>query len=267
MSSTSPFTSQVKITHIGTATSIVSVDDVNFLTDPFFSPQGSQWNWEKLVLQNTESPAMRLEHLPRIDAVLLSHEDHPDNLDELGRQLLDGRRVFTTLDGAKNLAPRPAVHGLHPWETIETRINGQRFEITATPAVHYPGQESMGFLLSTESFGVTDGKPNAIYFSGDTVYFEELARIRERYHVKVALLNIGQAWVPDPNGKLIQITMGGKQAAQLFKVLGGDILVPQHFESWKHFTQGGDALRQELEQAGLRERVCWLEPGVSKIVV
>ncbi|KAM0425340.1 hypothetical protein ACHAPT_009396 [Fusarium lateritium] len=266
MTSSSTFRGKVEITHIGTATSILSVNGVNFITDPFFSPVGATWVGPHITLENTESPAMRLKDLPIIDAVLLSHENHFDNLDDLGRQLLDGRRVFTTIDGANNLAPRPAVHGLRPWETIKSVISGQEFSITGAPCVHVPGHECVGLVLSSESFGTTNGLPNAIYFSGDTVYFEELTKIKDMFHISVALFNVGEARIPMGTEEL-QITMGGKQAARLFKEIGADILVPQHFESWKHFTQFGDGLRRELEEAGVGEQVCWLEPGVKKIII
>lgn len=96
---------KLDITHIGTATAILDIDGVNLLTDPFFSPGGSSWPVTETVnLEVSDDPALRLDQLPVIDAVLLSHEDHIDNLDDLGRRLLDGRRVFTTVDGAKNLA-------------------------------------------------------------------------------------------------------------------------------------------------------------------
>src|SRR5881394_4033242 len=103
------FKSNVNITHIGTATAIFEIDGVNLLTDPFFSPAGTEWDLGIAVLKNTDTPAMTLQDLPPIDAVLLSHEDHPDNLDELGRRLLDGRKVITSMDGAKKLRPRPGV--------------------------------------------------------------------------------------------------------------------------------------------------------------
>ncbi|KAL2132163.1 hypothetical protein VTI74DRAFT_4126 [Chaetomium olivicolor] len=234
------FKSRVEITHIGTATAILSIDGINFLTDPFFSPVGSTWDYEYVELESTESPAMTLADLPVIDAVLLSHEDHPDNLDELGRRLLDGRRVFTTLDGAKNLAPRPAVHGLHPWETIKSTIGGKEFEITGVPCVHVPGDECTGFVLTTADFGQTDGLPNAIYFSGDTVYFEELVQMREKFHIS---------------------------AARLFKETGADVLVPMHYMSWKHFTQFDEELKHAFEEAGVLEKVHWAEPGVVKRII
>jgi L-ascorbate metabolism protein UlaG (beta-lactamase superfamily) len=265
---TSTFKSRVEITHIGTATAILSIDGVNFLTDPFFSPAGSTFDYKVVVLENTESPAMSLADLPVIDAVLLSHEDHFDNLDDLGRRLLDGRRVFTTPDGAKNLQPRPAVHGLQPWETITSTIGGKDFSITGVPCVHVPGGECTGFLLTAASFGETDGRPNAIYFSGDTVYFPELVRMRDRFHVSVALYNLGCAYTHvGPDGERLQITMGGEQGARLFRETGADVLVPMHYMSWKHFTEFDEGLRDELEKGGVLDKVRWLEPGVPVRII
>lgn len=175
----STFKSSFSITHIGTATAIFEIDDVKFLTDPFFSPAGTTWDvGNGMVLKNTDTPALGLENLPPIDAILLSHEDHVDNLDEYGRQLLNGRHVFTTVDGGKNLQPRPAVRGMKPWETVSVLLGGKKFDITATPCQHLPPGECTGFILTTADFGVNgDGRPNAIFFTGDTVYIDELAQI------------------------------------------------------------------------------------------
>lgn len=253
----------LKITHIGTATAILEINGVNFLTDPFFSPAGTSWDRGSLVLQVSDDPALRLDQLPVIDAVLLSHEDHPDNLDELGRQLLDGRRVFTTVDGAQNLAPRPAVHGMRPWDELDVKIAGQRFKIIATPTQHVPGGECTGFLVTGDgdSFGFgPDGLPNAIYFTGDTVFLHELPRVAQNYHICAAVMNLGNAHVPTPDGPA-QITMSGKDGARLFRELKADVLVPMHYESWKHFTQFGTELRQSFEDEGISDKICWLKGG------
>lgn len=97
------------------------------------------------MLKNTKGPALQLEDLPIINTVLLSHKDHPDNLDEFGRRLLDGRRFLTTQDGARKLAPRPGVQALKPWETTALRLGGQDFEVTGVPCQHLPGGEVTGF--------------------------------------------------------------------------------------------------------------------------
>jgi L-ascorbate metabolism protein UlaG (beta-lactamase superfamily) len=265
--SPSNFKSTLNITHIGTATAILEIDGVNLLTDPFFSPAGTEWDLGIAVLKNSDTPALGLQDLPPIDAVLLSHEDHPDNLDELGRQLLDGRHVLTTTDGAKKLAPRPGVRGLRPWEAVTLAAGGTRFKIMGTPCQHLPGGECTGFIVTADEFGTSpDGLPNAIYISGDTVYINELAQIPNKFHIVAAVLNLGAAEAPLPDGPL-QITMDGKQAARLFREIKADILVPMHYESWEHFTQFGDELAQVFEEEGIHDKVCWLTPGKSRKVV
>ncbi|KAJ0420263.1 putative Zn-dependent hydrolases of the beta-lactamase protein [Aspergillus carlsbadensis] len=257
----STFKSSLTITRIGTATAIIDIGGIKFLTDPFFSPAGNEWDLGIILLKNSVTPVIGIENLPPIDAVLLSHEDHPDNLDEVGRRILDGRHVLTTPDGARKLAPRPGVRAIQPWETITWTIAGKVFEVTGTPCKHLPGGECTGFVITADDFGVSpDGKPNALYISGDTVYIDELTQIAERWNVLVAVLHFGKAEVETPQGPL-QLTLDGKQGARLFRELGAEVLVPVHFDSWAHFTQRGEALRRELEDEGVGESVLWLEPG------
>lgn len=259
---TSTFQSSLCITHVGTATAILEIDGINLITDPFFSPAGTEWDLGIAILKNKDGPALDLSDLPVIDAVLLSHEDHPDNLDEIGRRLLDGRKVLTTIDGAKKLAPRPGVRGLNPWEEASLIAGGKKFQVTATPCQHLPGGECIGFIITALEFGQTAGLPNAIYFSGDTVYLEDLAKMAKNYHINVALLNVGAAVAPIGEG--LQVTMDGKQAAQLFRDIKADILIPMHYESWGHFTQNGAELAKAFEEEGIDKDIRWLTPGVSK---
>ncbi|KAK3366871.1 beta-lactamase superfamily domain-containing protein [Lasiosphaeria ovina] len=254
----------VSITYIGTATAIIHIDGVNFLTDPVFSPGGTEWDVGGLKLTQTKSPAYGLASLPPIDAVLLSHEDHPDNLDEPGRQLLDGRRVFTTPDGARKLGPRPGVRGLKDWETTTLTIGGREFSITATPCEHLPGGECIGFVVSSPSFGTHSptNLPNALYFSGDTVHVASLGpEIRGRWHVAAALLNLGKASVGE-----LQITMDGAQGVRLFGDVGADLLVPMHFEAWQHFAEDKADMVVAFEGGGILDRVLFLELGVETLL-
>ncbi|KAL5047919.1 hypothetical protein BDW71DRAFT_196349 [Aspergillus fruticulosus] len=217
----------LNVTHIGTATAL-------------------EINGARVVLEVTEDPALRLDQLPVIDAVLLSHEDHPDNLDDLGRQLLDGRRVFTTIDGGRKLAP--------PSCKIQNLLR------------HPPStclEMNVGFIVTGGIFGYgRDGLPNAIYFTGDTVFIEELPSIADWYHAWIAVMNLGNAKVPstdDRNSPPMQITMGGKDGARLFRDLQADVLVLMHYEPWKYFTRFETELRQAFEAEDISDKICWLK--------
>jgi L-ascorbate metabolism protein UlaG (beta-lactamase superfamily) len=249
------------ITHVGTATALIDIDGVIFLTDPYFSPAGTSWNGQAIVLTHDHDPALKLEDMPPIDAILLSHEDHPDNLDVLGRRLLDGRKVLTTVDGAKKLAPRPGVVGLSPWQEVELIAGGKKFRVVGTPTQHLPGGECTGFIITSEYFGTTGNKPNALYFSGDTVWIDELARLKDHYHIQVALLNLGGAAVEMPDQPPLVITMDAHQAAHMVREIGADLMVPMHFDSWHHFKQHEGDLRQQLEEEGIMDKTKFLIPG------
>lgn len=271
------FQTPVHVTHITTATAILEVGGVTFITDPVFGEAPAEYEITHLMPEGTQpmfakfedGPALKLQDLPIIDAVLLSHEDHIDNLDFEGRRLLDGRRVITTPDGAKNLAPRPGVAAIKPWETLTFPFHGSDWDITGVPCTHLPGGEVTGFILRTEAFGMSpDGLPNAVYFTGDTVLMPEHADISKRFHIVVAIMNLGDARIPLPGlDEPLQITMGGKNAAELFRQLQADILVPIHYESWHHFTQFGTELRKVFEGEGISDKICWLEPGQKKRVI
>jgi L-ascorbate metabolism protein UlaG (beta-lactamase superfamily) len=60
--------------------------------------------------------------------------------------------------------------------------------------------------------------------------------------------------------------MDGKQAIDMLRSLKADVLVPMHYESWGHFTQGGNELAKVFAEGMIEDQVCWLVPGTSKKV-
>jgi L-ascorbate metabolism protein UlaG (beta-lactamase superfamily) len=113
----------VTVTLIGGPTALIEVDGFRLLTDPTFDPPG-EYRLPHVALRKTSSPALTVEELGRVDAVLLSHDQHADNLDNSGRAFLARvARVLTTNAGAKRLGGR--AEGLAPWETKELAAPGQ----------------------------------------------------------------------------------------------------------------------------------------------
>ena len=79
----------VRLTHIGGPTVLIEVGGWRLLTDPTFDPPGRRYffGWGT-VSRKLAGPAIAAADLPPIDAVLLSHDHHGDNLDAAGRALL-----------------------------------------------------------------------------------------------------------------------------------------------------------------------------------
>jgi L-ascorbate metabolism protein UlaG (beta-lactamase superfamily) len=198
-------------------------------TDPVFAPSGTEYVHSLITLRLNEDPAISLNALPAVDAVLLSHEDHDDNLDEYARWLLDDRKVITTPDGAKIFSPRSDVRAIRPWQTLDLVARGKEFKVSGIPAVHLPGGE----FIQTASFGyAASGLPNAIYLSGDAIYHSDLLKINDKWHVVATILKLGNAQVSvnasKPKEKL-QITIGGKDGVRLVKELDAETLIPMHY--------------------------------------
>ena len=83
-------------------TALIEYGGLRLLTDPTFDPPGEHPRpGTPVVLRKLAGPAVPAEELEPVDAVLLSHDHHADNLDPAGRALLPRvGRVLTTGAGA-----------------------------------------------------------------------------------------------------------------------------------------------------------------------
>jgi L-ascorbate metabolism protein UlaG (beta-lactamase superfamily) len=135
----SPRVTGVRIRHIGGPTVLIELGGWRLLTDPTFDSPGQKYSFGwgmgsvKLV-----GPAIAASALGPIDAVLLSHDHHDDNLDPAGRALLPAAQlVLTTVAGATRLGGE--ARGLSPWATARLAAPGKpTIEVTATPCRHGP---------------------------------------------------------------------------------------------------------------------------------
>src|SRR5215813_7363500 len=106
----------IVIKYVGGPTTIIEVAGLRFLTDPTFSAP-AQYRSGTVVLEKTESPALSADDIGHIDAVLLSHDQHADNLDPAGRALISNLLTLTTPAAAERLGGSSI--GMAPWESRE----------------------------------------------------------------------------------------------------------------------------------------------------
>lgn len=248
-----------KVTYLGGPTAIIEISGLRFITDPTFDPSDTTYSiGPDLSYKKTADPV--LTEIGAINYVLLSHDQHHDNFDKKGRDLA-GRigKIFTTTIGAERLKGESI--GLHTWESNTiTAPNGDLVTVTSTPARHGPaGIEPIsgdvtGFLLTVR------GENNfEIYITGDTVYYEGVAEVSERYNPAYIFVFAGAA---QPRGPF-NVTMDSNDAIDTAYKFPNATIIPLHYEGWSHYTQGQDVLRRSFDALGVGNRLKILTPGVT----
>ena len=260
--------SEVRITHVGGPTVLIEAEGHRLLTDPTFDAPGRpyRFGWGT-GSRKTVGPAIAPEALGRIDAVLLTHDHHDDNLDPAGRALLPSAgAVITTTSGARRLGG--AARGLADWQSTTLEGEGRApIEVIATPCRHGPPLshplvgDVIGFALRWEG-----QRHGALWISGDTVLYDGVREVAVRIDVGTALVHLGGVRFP-VTGPL-RYTMTAEQAVELLGELRPRTAIPVHYEGWQHFRQQRDAIEPVFAAAPepVRESIRWLPIGVGETV-
>ena len=249
---------QLQLSYIGGPTTLLEFGGVRLLTDPTFDPGGGEYNSGLVTVRKLRGPALSPEALGTFDYVLLSHDHHSDNLDHAGRaQLQNANTVITTVEGAQRLGANSV--GLRDWQSFDLPASGGRIlRILATPARHGPEGLSRGavngFVLS-----LGDSHRPAIYVSGDTVWYPGVAEIARRCDVRLAILHLGAARVPQVG--TFHLTMTAAEAVEAARNFVDALIVPIHFEDWAHFSEGREEIVRAFAEAKLEHRLRWPERG------
>jgi len=252
---------QVRLTYIGGPTVLIEIGQLRFLTDPSFELAGYHYMAGPQVVSKTASPAIPASTLGPVDAILLSHDQHNDNLDPAGRAYLaQAKQILITPAGAQRLDSNAC--GVPTWETVTLKdASGLDIRITATPARHGPEEvkaatgDVNGWILEWEG-----QRHGALYISGDTVLFEGLEEVARRYRIAVALLHLGAAYAQRFGS--VHLTLTGAEGAQFAMMLGeAATIIPIHYDGWTHYTEGRDGIEQAFTAAGLEKQLRFLPFG------
>ena len=248
--------SSLTLTLIGGPTALIEIDGFRLLTDPTFDLPGT-YQLPAVKLEKLSPPALTAEAIGEVDAVLLSHDQHSDNLDESGKRFLSRvKRVLTTEIGAKRLGGH--VEGFAPWASTELTKNGRSLTITAAPARHGPhgieplAGDVIGFVLSSKN-----SRP--IYISGDTVWYDGVAEVAQRFKAGVVMPFAGAAQTRGP----FHLTMDVNDTIETARAFPDAVIVPLHTDGWAHFKQNANDLRISFDALGFGARLKLLEAGVA----
>jgi L-ascorbate metabolism protein UlaG (beta-lactamase superfamily) len=245
-------TATVSVRPLGGSTAIIELGGTRLITDPAFDPPAAPADGMPRRLAPPVAAG-----LGEIDVALVSHDQHPDNLDASGRALLARvPHVLTHVDGAARLGG--GARGLAPYESVELGA----LRVTALPALHGPpGAEALlgpviGFLLSG------DGLPS-VYVSGDNASLDVVREIADRVGpVEIALLFAGRASSPKYFDGA-PLTLGSAEAAEAARILGARAVVPIHHSGWSHYSQDRASLLRAFADAGIDDVLVAVPDGAQ----
>lgn len=252
---------------VGGPTVVIDYGGMRFVTDPTFDQPGDYGNMTKLL-----PPAVSVTEIGDADAVLLSHDDHYDNLDVAGRAWATSAvPLLLTGPGAASRLGETAV-GLSTWDRIDLRRGdvAGAITVTAVPAVHGPldGTRDASGHVNAEVTGFVLQSPGlpTVYVSGDNASLEPVAEISRRFpHIDVAVLYAGASRLAAKNqGR--PLTLTGQRAADVALVLRASRVVIAHIAGWSVYSEDMAAVRNAFQDAGVADRLISAEAGTWSLL-
>lgn len=182
----------IRITFINHSTFLIQVDGLNILTDPIYSERASPFGWAGP--KRMRLPGIKFEDLPRIDAVLISH-NHYDHLDlPTLRTIFGGHHPkFITPLGVKGLLDKESITNVTDLDWWQEFQLADSVRVTAVPAQHFSGRGFFDRDATLWCGYVIKTSKGSIYFAGDTGYHPTIFKdIGERFGpIKISLVPIG----------------------------------------------------------------------------
>ncbi len=245
---------------VGGPTTVLDLGGLRVVSDPTFDAPGPHGYLTKLT-----GPAVAADQLGPVDLVLVSHDIHPDNLDDRGRALaLAAPLVLTTRSGAGRLGQKAVA--LPPWTSHSVRRpDGGELTVTAVPAVHGPedGERDADGFVNCEVIGFVLSGPGlpTIYVSGDNASIQTVNEIvRRTPAIDAVVLHAGAARVQS-KFRNRPLSLDSIRAAAAAAIVGPAVVIPAHYDGWAHFSEGRDDLARAFDDAGLSEQLRLTDHG------
>lgn len=208
---------------LGHSSLLILLDGEYWLTDPIFSQRASPFSF--VGPERFHQPPLRLEDLPPIKGVIISH-NHYDHLDRQTIESLADKteHFYTPLGVGEEIVKwgikREKVSQFDWWQSVKV---GNTL-LTATPAQHFSGRSASDGNQTLWSSWAVKGEQGSLFFSGDTGYSAHFKEIGE----KLGPFNLSFMETGAYNKLWDDIHMFPEQAAQAHIDVKADYLIPIH---------------------------------------
>jgi L-ascorbate metabolism protein UlaG (beta-lactamase superfamily) len=234
--------SQIRITLVNHSTVLIQGFGLNLLTDPIWSQRAGPLSW--IGPKRRRKPGVRIEDLPPIDAVLISH-NHYDHLDlsTLCQLAARGNSTFIVAARGARLLRTEKLERVYELDWGESlNISGRR--IHCVPALHFSARGIFDQNKTLWCGYVIEYPERLVYFAGDTGFGHHFAQIREKFGPpNLALLPIGAY---EPRWFMAAVHMSPEEAVKAHDLLGAKTSIAIHHGTFQLADDGIDRPRQRL---------------------
>lgn len=214
------------LTWLGHACFLIRIDGRTILTDPYLSPYAAPL--PGIGPKRFAGTGIPIDRLPRLDAILLSH-NHYDHLDAVALRQLSARNHdarFVVPLGLERIIRQLGYRNIHEldWGGVHAE-NG--LTVTALPAVHFSSRTPFDRNRTLWcGFGLRSARHH-LYFAGDTGWGEVFEPVGRRFGpFDVGLVPIGAY---EPRALMQAVHANPEEAVRIGQALQARRLVAMHW--------------------------------------